>query len=376
MARNRSRKSRYFTPAASIAGHVRVQKKWEKWEEELICSLRAEGKTYEQISQRLPGRTEGACQTRAAKELGTQIMLKRKKSWEDWEDQFVLAHREMGDSYDTISELLSHRTAYAVQERWNRVLKSRTEATIAAPTATRSQRRWTLGEDRLMKFFRESGQSWTEIAKKFPDCTVTQCILHWCRLLHPPKTPRWKEWEERLLVSGYYAGLPWKEIAKSIPGRTKDGARRHWGLQFWLPKQDRPWTSEELTILTHLRAEGSGWDKISQEISRHSSNACRAQWYKETGGIQGCSHRRFHDKWSAEETDTLIALYNTIGPRWEEIWKHCPGRTATGCKAHFVRIRTKEDGVGDAPSEYWKYYFMSKLHTRTIIPAPNSELTH
>ena len=253
MARNRSRKSRYFTPAASIADQVRTSKRWEKWEEELICSLHAEGNTYGQISRSLPGRTKAACKRRALKELRTQILPNGQKRWEDWEDQLLLVHREAGESNGKISELLSHRTASAVNTRFHRALKSRIEATIAAPTATRSRHRWKLGNDRLLKFLGESGQSWTEIAKNFPDRTVTQFISHWYRMLQPPRDKRWKEWEEweeQLLVSGYYAGLSWEEIAKSIPGRTKVSVRRHWNLQFWLPKQDRPWTSEE-TYHTH-----------------------------------------------------------------------------------------------------------------------------
>lgn len=81
MARSRNGKSRHFTPAARIAGKVRTSKEWEKWEEEIIVSLRAEGKTYKQISQRLPGRTEQACKLRAIEKLKTQMVLKRQKRW-------------------------------------------------------------------------------------------------------------------------------------------------------------------------------------------------------------------------------------------------------------------------------------------------------
>ena len=373
MARYPNRKSKHFPPAAEIAGKVRSSKKWDKWEEELILSLRAEGKTYGQISQRLPGRTESACATRASEKLRTQMVLSYNRRWEDREDQLILAGREAGDSFDTISEQLSHRTARSVGRRWSLVLKSRNLSSFAARTTPGYQHRWSVREEQLLRFLRESGQSWTEIAKNISDCTVTQCYSHWDRLLHPPRNERWEEGEERLLVSGYCAGLNWGDIAELIPGRTRRSIGRHWGLYFWLPQEDKPWTSEELTLLAHLRAEGSSWEQISQKIPGHRSNACRTQWYKETEGIQGCSQRNL---WSAEEIDTLVALYNTIGPRWEEICKHIPGRTESGCYGQFRKRCTKEDGVGDAPSEYWINYFMSKLHTRTTIQAANFELTH
>ena len=378
MVRDRNRKSRHFPPPASIAGQVWASKEWEKWEEELICSLRAQGKTYGQISRRLPGRTESACRSRAAGKLRTQTMPHSKKTWKawkDWEDQIVIGYRKAGASYRTISKSLSHRTASAVEKRWNNLLKSRTEVTIATPTAKRYPHRWTEREDQLLKSLRESGQNWTEIAKEFPGCTTTQCRSHWYDIVPPQSARGWNEWEEWLLISGYYAGLSWKEIAKSIPEHTTSAVSCHWTEYFCLPRHDGPWTSEELTLLTHLRAEGSSWDNISQKIPGHSSKACRTQWYKETEGLQGCSHRESNGSWSAEETDTLIALYNTIGPRWEEISKHLHGRTARGCRDRLRKRCTKEDGVGDAPSKYWIDYFDSKSHTRTVIPAPISELT-
>ena len=357
MARNPNRKSKHFPPPASIAKKVQSPKRWEKWEEELYLSLRAEGKSNKQISQHLPGRTANACKIRATGELRNQTLPNHRRRWEDWEDQLLLAHHKAGCSYSTISELLSHRTRPALSGRFNAIRKSRPETTTADPTAARSQRHWTSEEDRLLKSLRRSGQSWTDIAKQFPDCTVTQCISHLNQLVHPPRSKGWKEWEERLLVSGYYAGRTWEEIVKSIPGRTKTSASRQWSLHFRLPRQDKPWTSEELSILTHLRAEGSGWEKISQKVPGRSSNACRIKWYKGPEGTRGCSQRYF---WSAEETDTLVALYNTIGPRWDEICKHIPGRTAMGCFSHLYKKCTREDGVGGVPSEYWKNYFKGK----------------
>ena len=173
--------------------------------------------------------------------------------------------------------------------------------------------------------------------------------------------PQWQEWEERLLVSGYYAGLSWKEIAERIPGRTVRGARTRWTIYLHASDQDESWTSEELALLAYLRSEGLDWDEISQELPVHSSNACRTQWYKETEGIKGPpSHQGTNDTWSAAEVDTLVALYNTIGPRWQEICKHIHGRTESACRSWLKLKCTKEDGVGGPPSEFWKEFFMSR----------------
>lgn len=143
---------------------------------------------------------------------------------------------------------------------------------------------------------------------------------------HKKNGLQWEEWEERLLVSGHYAGLTWTEVTKSITGRTLFGCRSCWCEHFRSADQDEPWTSEELALLEYLRWEGSGWDQIGQELPEHSSNDCRMQWYRETEGIQGpSSHQGLNDTWSAEEIKVLVALHNTIGPRWQEICKHIPG---------------------------------------------------
>ncbi len=180
------------------------------------------------------------------------------------------------------------------------------------------------------------------------------------------RAPQWEEWEERLLVSGYYAGLSWEDIAKSTTGRSLNGCRYHWDDYFHSANQDEPWTSEEVALIADLRREGNDWDEISKELPGHTTNACRTQWYKETESIQGPSnHQGNNDTWSAEEQGVLISLYNTIGPRWEEIRKHIPGRTETACRSFFKIKCWKEHGVGGPPSEYWEEFFMSKLHPRS-----------
>ena len=374
MTRDRNTKSRHFARSDHVAGGAKVM-------QQLNVTLRAKGKTDEQAGQHLPGRSKIACRTRRADKADAQIKYSgtqgeaavaihaRKKRhrilFEDWEDQIIIEHRRAGETWEDISKLLNFRTSPAVCCRWNKVLKHRIEDTVAPPNTGR-YRRWTLREDQLLITLWKSGKSWNEVANQIPNRNAKRCCERWYkRLLTVERPPRksmlqWKEWEECLLVSGYYAGLDWKEIAEPITGRTIHGTRNHWYHHFRSADQDEPWTSEELTTLTDLRARGKDWDKISQELCKHTSNACRTQWYKETGGIQGSSHHQ--GKWAADEVDTLVALYNTIGPRWQEISKHIPGRTANACLDSFCRYGKNLDGVGEGPSEYWKEYLMSTYY--------------
>lgn len=57
----RPTKSPHFSPPTPIPKPVRTSKTWQAWEQQLSVSLRTIGKTYGEISQKLPGRSTEAC---------------------------------------------------------------------------------------------------------------------------------------------------------------------------------------------------------------------------------------------------------------------------------------------------------------------------
>ena len=86
------------------------------------------------------------------------------------------------------------------------------------------------------------------------------------------------------------------------------------------------------------------------------------QWYKETEGIQGPSSRQgLNDTWSAEEVKVLVALHNTIGPRWQEICKHIPAVRSLHVEHGFTPSAQRKTEYAGPPSEFWKGFFESKL---------------
>ena len=383
-------------------------KEWEQWEDQLVIALGKEGKSNEYTSQQLPGRTIAACATRRSRLKAQSQMFSAKqkdalaptgnhfpqKEWEEWEDRIIVTHRSAGESWGRISKLLPLRTTCSVLDRWKRanlflesqpqesVDPTQSSNTLSVTRPARHLVRWEEGEEQLLTSLRTSGKGFAEIAKQFPNRSAMCCEKYWYQNLYgtqgqsTPKSARQsKEWEERLLFSGHYAGLSWKEISRSITARTISACKNQWKRFFASPDQDGSWTPEELTLLTHLRSEGNNWNEISQELPGHTSNACRTQWYRETEGIQGPNFRvRKYDTWTAQEVEILVALYNTIGPRWQEISKHIPNRTARACERFLNCIRTKEDGVGGPPSKFWKEFFMSKLHARNCYSPRCSKL--
>ena len=400
----RETRSKHFAPTAVAAGEVRIIRGWEEWEDQLIVDGRKAGKKMKEICKGLPDRTAKTCgerwlvvrkhrsqdpESKQEDTLNSRPPRKQfwSKDWEDWEDQIVITHHSAGETWKDISKLLSPRSPDAVRTRWQRALKPRCqEAVVPRPQVATSYNYWKQWEEDLLKSLRASGRSWDDIASQLPDHPLEGIKSRWDKYTNKPqgerkkRAPPWKEWEERLLVKGYYAGLSWKAIAQPITGRTHNGAMYQWFQNFHSKDQDEPWTPQELTLLEDLRSQGSDWDEISQNLPGHTSNACRTQWYKETEGIEGpADNRRKNDFWSAEENEILVALYNTIGPRWEEIPKHLPGRSEAACIGRLHLIRLKDGGAGEGlggpPSEYWKKFLEGKLHPGNLHSSSCSTLS-
>ena len=367
-------------------------KAWEEWEDNIVIELRREGKTAVEINQRLSHRTYRACEKRVrdlkarrqkARTQGKDALVSRVRErpsfstdWEAWEDQILVAHRAAGWTYKNITRLLPHRTVSAVKTRANKeevsmMLRINPPPPVKTPEWGARFFPWNQEEDQVLRSLRESGKTFIEIAKKIPNRTRYACE-HRFELIRQDsrkRRPYWEEWEERLLVSGYFARLTWEEISRRIPERTKIACNTQWWKCFRATDLNDPWTAEEIALLQNLRGQGTSWKKISKELPGHSPNACRTHWYKEAEGIQGALSE--HDlkgscfkgvdclHWSTREVETLVSLYNTIGPRYQEICKHLPGRTEMACESRLLKC-TKEDGVGGPPSEFWEDYFASK----------------
>ena len=225
-------RSRHFPPAPA-GGKIRYMKGWEEWENQLIDALHKDGKTYLQISQRLPGRTEPACrvQHRKFKARSQNAIAQQKhalpsappkrqywfKKWENWEDQLVVKQHNLGKGWEDISKMLPPRSADAVRKRWTLKLERQPQNIVAPPTRpVKIKPHWKPREVQLLKTLVGTGKSWTEVATQLPNRSADSCMRRWFRDLKKPKgkptkkrAPYWEEREERLLVSGHYTGLSW-----------------------------------------------------------------------------------------------------------------------------------------------------------------------
>ncbi|CAD6574114.1 MAG: hypothetical protein ASARMPREDX12_006386 [Alectoria sarmentosa] len=219
----RPTKSPHF-PYASIIKPRQTREKWQPWESESLISLRKEGKGLGEISQQLPGRSKMAC----AKEY--QRMLKSRKQASTSEKKNSLADiqetkrpwKEWEDQLVTTSRI----AAGAVSARWVDYLKTHLEDTFTAPGY-----RWSQREDQLLISLHVAGEGFAEIAQKIPNRSESGCKRRWHKIkdCRPELLKRWTILEEKTLVSLFNTlGPRWHGIAKELPGRTHQACEKHY----------------------------------------------------------------------------------------------------------------------------------------------------
>ncbi|KAF6220006.1 hypothetical protein HO133_003831 [Letharia lupina] len=152
--------------------------------------------------------------------------LKNMKRWKDWEDQIIISNYNAGKSWGEISELLPSRTEKATLARWKQLPK------FKSPNPPESK--WSQYEDRLLGSLRTARKDWAEIAQQIPNHSRYGCRQRWTQDLHYHSSKKWTKQEKETLMSLVKTvGYRWYEIAKFIPGRTGVACRccyvRYWG---------------------------------------------------------------------------------------------------------------------------------------------------
>lgn len=411
-------KSQHFSPVP-VVEEVRTIKGWEAWEEQLLLDGHKTGRTITEMSRDLPGRSRGACYNRwhevlkfrgQSSDSQEKDVLKSSvrrpqywtKEWEDWEDKVVIEHRNAGETWEEISKLVPPRTPVAVKTRWldhlrfplqdrvNLQPRPRTPPPMLKPEKTSN--RWKKADLVLLINYRDAGKSWEEIGKLLPPHTAKSAKgrYHYYKDLQgsvrgttnsraqtqesfapqpqspsPPPIKRikkvnnpWTEQEDQHLISLREAGKGWAEIASDFPYHSKKSCESRW-REHLHPRTgaSRIWTSEEEQHLRSLQESNpDDWEYIASRFTNRTWIGCKQHWVTKLRGPTANPKPR----WKKTEKETLVGLYNTIGPRWQEIAKHIPGRSEKTIGVTFYHDRAGWEGVGGPSSKYWEDYFESE----------------
>ncbi len=395
-------KSPYFPPRASDPNPVQTRSKWQAREKQLLVSLLTAGKDFGEISQQLPGRSKSACKRQFYRIFKPQPQESNsqdnedleevkdsrssKKRWEDWEDQVVIINYNAGKTQRKISRLLPSRSTSSIKWRC-----------LQLPQITnRPPKKWTQWEDQLVVTNQIGGKSWQEISRLLPSRTARSIEKRWRRRLRPhlqetfrsdpqitDKTSesRGTQQEDQGAVTNQRAGKSWQEVNGLLPSRTAESvAKIKPRLQtgstplptFQLPKLQIPilqskfenmsgekWSQWEDHLLVSLRTAGKSWVEITQSIPNRSVDALK--------GRVRYAYRCLDNKnsWTELEKEMLVSLVNAIGPRWQDIEKEMPGRTAKPCRDRYAMFRGEEyETGGPSPADWMNYWDSESLAHR------------
>ena len=226
----RAVQARYLKLTRDPSVPKKKRKKAERWtpeEEELLVELRdGLGLPWNDIDQHFPNRAWKALERK-------YYQLKRGRpapktildeSWTPEEYDQLMALKEEGKSWKEIAEAMPGRSQKALESRY----RFWTRRTQGIPTPTkRGFKEFSREEDELLLKLGETDMSWKEKAKRFNGRSKASLRSRYRRIL-PPEQPRSRKWtlqEEEQLIEAVKSDMTLAEIAERI-GRSDEAVRK------------------------------------------------------------------------------------------------------------------------------------------------------
>jgi transposase-like protein len=215
---------------------------------------------------------------------------------------------------------------------------------LRAPAVNKRQYdKWSQEEDEaLVKLYEEFGDNWAKISERMPANedgnrrTAQQCQLRMKNVLALDiRRGDWSpEEDEELLMLHEKWGDKWGKISEGMPVNA-DGKRRTLNqcrqrMKCVLASDIRrdKWSREEDEALVKLYEEwGDKWGKISEGMPanedghRRTGKQCQARMKE----VLAPDIRR--GNWSPEENEALVKLYEEWGEQWAKISEEMPADT-------------------------------------------------
>jgi hypothetical protein len=200
---------------------------------------------------------------------GQRLGLKLFRAWTSDEDAAIRAGVEAGKSWEEISDGLPGRTFVATHHRGLKLGLKHGEAGVL----------WTAEEDAMLRAGVEAGESWKSIAERLPgrngDMAKERAKRLGIERSEKKVLVAWTEAEDEEIRAGVAAGETTEEIAKRLPGRTLDAVRhRRKALRDSLGEQGEsvrePWTEAENAALREGFASGKSWKEIAKDFPRRT----------------------------------------------------------------------------------------------------------
>lgn len=145
-----------------------------------------------------------------------------------------------------------------------------------------------------------------------------------------------------------------------------------------------PFTESENQVIKDLvKRIGEDWEAISKKLPGRTPKQCHDRY------INYLREGLKNDPWSSQEDETLINMYNAIGPKWTKMMIHLPGRSGNDIKNRWhkhlmkksirsLKIKKNDNSkpnlgipFDDQPYEIPS---ISKVHSKGIIKSMNTNI--
>ena len=176
---------------------------------------------------------------------------------------------------------------------------------------------WTKEEDRLLTDLInfQKIKNFSEISKKIPNHSSTQCRMRWNKIKSGLKKGQWSLHEDKLLKEWIKENGPrkWEQCGQFILGRSGKQCREHWNncLNPNLIKGD--WTSEEDFLIMYFYEKCNGsWKKIILLFNGRTENSIKNRFFSQLRKIatkdMNISERKFCAKIKLEELKKFLGV--------------------------------------------------------------------
>ncbi|KAL9537524.1 hypothetical protein MBANPS3_011703 [Mucor bainieri] len=273
-----------------------------------------------------------------AKRIISFDFVKRKEEWRIWEvdkmeEKDLLMFPVSRFEWDRISSLhVLSRSPIECLIQWT---------TQEHPTINKKP--WSKQESQKLaelvdKIGLFSGQ-WERIANELgTNRTISQCFSHYMYEKNNAhaRSLKWTKEEDKKLTDAVklFGNCNWQQVADILGDRTGQQCLHRWQKSLNPVIKRQRWNAEEDALLQRaVQLYGAGnWTKIQRLIPGRTDMQCRERW---VNILQPSINR---GQFTQEETDRLLELVETHGPKWSFLQTLMPGRTDNALMRHYKNI--------------------------------------
>ena len=248
---------------------------WTNDEDSLLQDLKSQDWPWKDIANALPGRTEGSAQQRYHLLQNKPLAPKKVQiPWTPGQVKLLQHLKANGKSWKEITKAFPGRSQGAVESRYIRITKN-------ASKSNKSQKQWTSEEDERLLELAEDGLSWEGIAKQLSGRSLDAIARRYKQLGGDKQAKEdamliqaigeGKTWEEISQALG-------KSEVK-VKGRASM-LRKLGRITLTSLKQIHPYTDAELELLITLREDNVSWADISKRFPERSKSALQQRYWK------------------------------------------------------------------------------------------------